>query len=98
MVVSTKRDDHRIDVNIPVIYRICVRGRITASWRDCFEDIAISTTSAPDGTVATTLEGVLPDQAAVVGMINSLHDLRLAILSVECLGNSEAEAAGDPTG
>lgn len=98
MVVSTKRDDYRIDITIPIVYRIYVRGRITASWRDCFDDIAISTTSAPDGTVATTLEGVLPDQAAVVGIINSLHDLRLAILSVECLGNSGADDAGNRPG
>jgi hypothetical protein len=91
--VSTKRGDCRIDINIPVAYRLCVRGRITASWRDRFDDMVISTTPAPDGAVMTTLEGVLADQAAVVGVINSLHDLRLAILSVECLGNLGAAHA-----
>jgi hypothetical protein len=55
--------------------------------------MATSTTSAPDGAVVTTLEGVLPDQAAAVGIINILHDLRLAILSVECLGNLGAGRA-----
>ena len=82
-----------MDVNIPVFYRICVRGRITASRWDCLEDMATTTTSAPDGAVVTTLEGVLPDQAAAVGIINILHDLRLAILSVECLGNLGAGRA-----
>jgi len=92
VIVSTKRGDWRIDINIPVVYRLCVRGRITASWRDRF-DMAISTGLAPDGAVVTTMEGVLADQAAVVGVINSLHDLRLAILSVECLGNLGAGRA-----
>ncbi|MFN8469608.1 MAG: hypothetical protein U0X20_28900 [Caldilineaceae bacterium] len=60
--------------------------------------MVISTTPTPDGAVVTTLEGVLSDQAALVGVVNSLHDLRLAILSVECLEYVPAEDAGDRPG
>ena len=67
------------------IYRIRVRGRIPASWYDRFEGMAISTTPGSQSPIVTTLEGALPDQAALVGVINSLHDLRLVVESVVCL-------------
>lgn len=66
-------------------YIIQVRGRIPVAWQDRFEGMAISTTLSPTGFVTTTLEGALPDQAALVGIINSLHDLRLALDSIVCL-------------
>ena len=64
-------------------------------WIDAFEGMATTTTTTPDGTCLTTLEGTLPDQAALVGILNSLYDLRLAILSVECVANLGAEDAGN---
>ena len=33
----------------------------------------------------TVLEGELTDQAALVGVLNSLYEMHLAVLSVECL-------------
>jgi hypothetical protein len=33
----------------------------------------------------TTLTGVLIDQAALIGVINSLHDSGCPLLSVECV-------------
>jgi len=85
--VQTKLSATHIDVKSAIICRICVQGRITPNWRDRFEDMSIATAVASDGTVITILQGVLPDQAALVGIINGLHDLRLAVLSVECLAN-----------
>lgn len=47
--------------------------------------MAITTALAPDGTCLTTLEGTLPDQAALVGIINILYDLQLKLVRVEWL-------------
>lgn len=66
-------------------YRICVRGRIAQNWADSFDNMTITRTSAPDAAVETTLQGVVRDQSALVGIINNLHDLRLQLLQVECL-------------
>lgn len=88
VIVDTKPSATHIDVRSAIICRICVQGRITPNWRDRFEDLAIATAVAPDGVAITILQGVLPDQAALVGVINGLHDLRLAVLSVECLANA----------
>lgn len=68
----------------PARYRISVQGRIPAQWCDCLEGMTI--TQGPPGAVpVTTLSGELPDQAALVGVLNTLYELRLPMLSVERL-------------
>ena len=63
------------------VYRIKVQGVVPESWTDRLRDMAIvSVTSA-----ATTLEGWLPDQAALNGVLVTLYQLRLPLLEVICL-------------
>jgi hypothetical protein len=47
--------------------------------------MTISATRLADGTTATTLIGDLADQSALVGVLNTLHDLGLSLMSVERL-------------
>ena len=89
------RDSHS-SADQPATYVIRVRGRIPVSWQDRFEGMAISMTPESAGPVLTTLQGALPDQAALVGIINSLHDLRLVVEFVECLGCLPAGDAVTP--
>ena len=79
----------------PADYRIRVRGSIRPSWSDRFEGMTISTSQAPEGWLETTLQGTLPDQAALVGVVNFLDDLRLQVLTVECLSYVTRESADD---
>jgi hypothetical protein len=39
----------------------------------------------------TVLVGRLADQSSLSGVLNTLHDLNLPVLSAECLGNGEEE-------
>jgi hypothetical protein len=78
-------DSARISSDQPGVYRICVQGRIKADWGDRFEGVAITSNPLMQDPPRTILEGTLADQAALVGVINSLYELRLAILSVERL-------------
>jgi hypothetical protein len=75
----------------PATYRIRVQGRIKASWSDRFEGMTITSDPSPQAPPVTILVGTLSDQAALVGVFNSLHELRLAILSVECLSGQRAD-------
>jgi len=45
--------------------------------------MSISAKRLADGAAATTLIGELADQAALVGVLNTLHDLGLLLVSVE---------------
>ena len=57
----------------PTNYRIRLKGHLDPKWSDWFEQMVIST-EADD----TILIGSVADQAA-------LHDLNIALLSIECI-------------
>jgi hypothetical protein len=64
-------------------YRILILGTLDAGWSDRLGGMTISSTRLADGTTATTLIGALADQSALVGVVNTLHDLGLSLVSVE---------------
>jgi hypothetical protein len=51
--------------------------------------MAITESSQGDEPPVTVLEGCLSDQAAVAGVLNTLYELHLVLLSVEILSNEE---------
>lgn len=73
----------RSEFDSPATYRIGVQGRIPASWCDRLEGMVIMERSPEAGPSVTTLLGELADQAALVGVLNTLYDLHLPVLLVE---------------
>jgi hypothetical protein len=69
----------------PAVYRICVEGQISPTWSDRLEGLSITVEVSSNKPTVTTLEGELKDQAALTGVLNSLYDLLLPVLSVERL-------------
>jgi hypothetical protein len=63
-------------------YQIIVQGRIDPTWSDRLEGMKISLVIRDDGHPVTTLEGRLSDQAALAGVLNSLYELHLTVISV----------------
>ena len=70
-------------------YQISVQGRIDPAWSDLLGGMTISVTTGEGGTSVTTLDGVFSDQAALLGVLNSLYELHLPVLSVKCLSYHE---------
>ena len=72
--------------NQPHAYRIIVQGVLAANWSDRLGGMRIESLSG-DGRcpTVTVLEGLILDQAQLSGVLNTLYDLRLPVLSVECL-------------
>jgi hypothetical protein len=66
-------------------YRIKVQGYLDESRSDFLSGMTITTASQGDQGVVTTLVGRLRDQAELSGVLNTLYELHLPILSVECL-------------
>jgi hypothetical protein len=69
---------------MPATYRIRVQGILTENWSDRLGGVTIATTGQSSEVPVTTLSGQLRDQAALCGVLNTLHDLRLPLLSVAC--------------
>jgi hypothetical protein len=69
-------------------YRIKVKGRLDENWSDRLSGMKISSDTGADQTKVTTLIGRLRDQAELAGVLNSLYELHLSILTVEFLGEN----------
>lgn len=67
------------------IYRIKVVGELDISWSDRVEGMNITEVSDSSGKFETILVGRLADQAALSGVLNTLYELHLPVISVDCL-------------
>jgi hypothetical protein len=64
------------------IYRIRVKGYLGGRWSDYLGGLSIFLSEDEEYTV-TTLSGEVMDQAALIGIINSLYGMGFPLLSVE---------------
>jgi hypothetical protein len=60
------------------IYHIRIEGGLDKGWSDWFDGLAIQ--AEPGGV--TLISGLVRDQAALIGLINRVHDLGLVLISV----------------
>lgn len=74
---------HKLET--PATYRIRVQGSLDRTWSDRLGGMAITAENNARGSPVTILVGHLTDQAALVGVLNSLYELHLPILKVEIL-------------
>ena len=80
----------------PGTYRIRFRGSLAEHWFEGLGDIRSTIGEADDRTPVTTLVGRFRDQAALLGMLNTIYDLHLPLLEVEYL--EDAPPAGEASG
>ena len=66
-------------------YAIVVRGELSRRWRDWFDELEVTPSHTTDGVTTTTLRGPIVDQAALRGILCTLWDLNLTLISVHCI-------------
>lgn len=67
--------------------RIRVAGELGPEWTSWFDGLAI----VMEGEGVTALDGELPDQAALHGLLASIRDLGLDLISVETWARRQDE-------
>ena len=71
------------------IYKIRVRGRLDDSWSDSLGGMQITQASGTDGQPETILVGRVVDQAMLAGILNSLYEKHLPVLSAKCVNSGD---------
>jgi hypothetical protein len=73
---------------MPEYYEIKIKGHLDQSWSERFASLKLTHLEG-DGTL---LSGLLPDQAALHGLLEQIRDLNLTLLSVIVGGPSTQES------
>jgi hypothetical protein len=66
-------------------YRICVKGFLDESWSERFSGMRISNEVPGRTSPMAELIGQMIDQTELVGVLNSLCEMHLPLVSVELL-------------
>ena len=67
------------------IYRVSVVGTLPASWADRLGGLQIVHEGGSGSSNQTLLMGAVRDQAELLGILNTLHELRLPLLLVDAV-------------
>ena len=87
-------DGKKIHRDRPATFQVHVQGCIKQRWVDWFDGMTITSGDDDNAPVITTLTGTLPDQAALLGLLQKLDTLGLALLLVR---REEASWTSDAT-
>jgi hypothetical protein len=63
---------------MPEYYEIKIKGHLDQHWADWFSDLNLTHLEEDE----TLLSGMLPDQAALHGLLERIRDLNLTLISV----------------
>jgi hypothetical protein len=71
----------------PASFRITVLGHLGDEWADYLRGMTIDNLLDKETPVAA-VTGRLPDQAALLGVLNTLYDSHITVLAVESLAGT----------
>ncbi|HEY6406619.1 MAG TPA: hypothetical protein VIY29_04025 [Ktedonobacteraceae bacterium] len=74
----------------PATYRICIVGMLDKNWSDYSSGMSIEHDMMLGQYPVTILTGRVPDQAVLIGIINTLFERGYPLLAVECVEAQEA--------
>ena len=84
-MVITFHAKSRFSISHPAEYHIRVVGRMDSAWSEWLQGMNITVVEAQDQLVFSDLSGQLPDQAALMGVLEQLHNCAICVISVECM-------------
>src|SRR5215469_12912741 len=73
----------------PTVYQIRIKGHLGREWADWFAGLTI----AWEDNGETLLTGAVGDQAALHGVLRTVRDLGMPLLSVICLKPNQADVS-----
>jgi len=69
---------------MPEYYEIKIKGNLDLCWSDWFSGLTLTHLEGDQ----TMISGFLPDQAALHGLLETIRDLNIPLITVTCFGPS----------
>ncbi len=73
----------------PGCYRICVKGFVDESWSERLGGLHIDNQFYDKNLPVAVIEGMIKDQTEMIGILNSLYEMHLSLISVNFIGSGE---------
>jgi hypothetical protein len=89
--MPSSRKENECSFESPGKYLIRIHGDLGPEWQDRMGGMRITVSMGKGKSAVTTLVGRIRDQAELAGVLSTLYELHLTILSVEYLGVSETQ-------
>ena len=83
--MTSPSPDHDFKFSSSARYRICVKGFLDESWSERFSGMRISNEVSGRISPLAELFGPMIDQTELLGVLNSLYEMHLPLVSVELL-------------
>ncbi len=80
------------DFSTPRHYRIKVKGRLRPGWFGRVGAMRVFICPHEKYKIVTVLQGRVIDQAELSGILNTLYELHMSLLSVKCLDGDQSSA------
>ena len=87
--MKSRNDLENLSMQGAATYRIRVRGKLSPNMSDRLQGMNIENMYRDDGRAEAVLEGRLADQSAFSGVLNTLYELHLPVMSADCLGTAD---------
>lgn len=87
--MATPRNGSDLKFSSPANYRICVKGYLDDSWSDRLVGMTIANQVSQAESPVSTLCGAVRDQTELLGLLNSIYEMHLPLLSIELLNAEE---------
>jgi dTDP-4-dehydrorhamnose 3,5-epimerase-like enzyme len=86
--MTHSEDSKKFEFDRPGNYRIRVQGFLDKKWSERLGGFHITTSKTGDQKSVTVLKGQVSDQAELVGVLSTLYQRHLTLLSVEYLNGN----------
>ena len=80
--MTAVHSDSGSSISRPTEYRIRVYGRMDAAWSEWLQGMIVTIFEAQGQLTVTELRGQLPDQAALMGILEHLHNCAIPVISM----------------
>ena len=78
-------DKYEINFQKPAVYKIIVQGEIEKDWSGKLQGLQITIERSQGKRPASILVGQIKDQAALSGIMQTLYEMQMTIISVQRL-------------